>query len=335
MAHGVVNIRLERVGDGQLSLVWEVDATAPEGGDLLLDIAFGPTPQAIDHEHHATVPASQGHVVLATPPSERTYVSVAPQGTGPAVVVSERRVPFAGVTNFRDLGGYPTATGGHTRWGRLFRADALHRFTAEDRLAYERLGVVAVYDLRGDAEAAVHPNPVPSILLPMLSRGEGVDTESPAAAPLVERADGEQLLRNLYGGMLAHAGPTFGELFRAFADLDGRPAVFHCTGGKDRTGMSAALLLDLLGVARSDVLDDYELTSAFRRREHQGESYDNMVAMGMAPEAAAAVLGTPRWAMEAALAELDETYGGVEAFLTHQAQLEPAVLHRLRSQLAD
>ncbi|HEY2330550.1 MAG TPA: tyrosine-protein phosphatase [Acidimicrobiales bacterium] len=334
MAHGVVNIHLERAGEGQLKLAWDLDAATAEGGELLLDIAFGPTPQAIDHEHHATVPAAQGHVQLATPPSERTYVSVAPQGTGPAVVVSERRVPFEGVTNFRDLGGYPTASGGHTRWGHLFRADALHRFTAEDRLAYERLGVVAVYDLRGDAEAAVHPNPVPSILLPVLSRGEGVEADAPAA-PLVDRADGEQLLRNLYGGMLAHAGPTFGELFRAFADLDGRPAVFHCTGGKDRTGMSAALLLELLGVARSDVLDDYELTSAFRRREHQGESYDNMVAMGLAPEAAAAVLGTPRWAMEEALVELDETYGGIEAFLTRDAQLEPAVLERLRSQLAD
>ncbi len=60
-----------------------------------------------------------------------------------------------------------------------------------------------------------------------------------------------------------------------------------------------------------------------------------MVALGMAPEAAAAVLGTPRWAMEEALAELDDAYGGVESFLLRQAELEPSVLQRLRAQLVE
>jgi protein-tyrosine phosphatase len=141
------------------------------------------------------------------------------------------------------------------------------------------------------------------------------------------------MLRDLYGGILAHSGPLLGELLGALADPGALPAVFHCTGGKDRTGMAAALLLELLGVSRQDILDDYELTARFRTRVHQGESYESLIALGMAPEAAAAVLGTPRWAMEETLDELDASYDGVEAYLLGPAGMEPSGLERLRDSL--
>ena len=144
---------------------------------------------------------------------------------------------------------------------------------------------------------------------------------------------GEQMLREMYGGLLAHAGPTFGRLLDGLAEPEALPAVIHCTGGKDRTGMTAALLLELLGVPRQQVLDDYELTSRYRLREHQTESLENMLAAGMAPEAAAAVLGCPRWAMAGALEELDDRYGGIDAYLTGPAGMAPATLERLRGAL--
>jgi protein-tyrosine phosphatase len=99
--------------------------------------------------------------------------------------------------------------------------------------------------------------------------------------------------------------------------------------------MSAALLLELLGVDREQVLDDYALTSQFRRREHQAESYENLMAMGMPPEAAVGVLGAPRWAMAEALGELDDAYGGIEAYMTGAARVTPATLDRLRVLLVE
>ncbi len=95
----------------------------------------------------------------------------------------------------------------------------------------------------------------------------------------------------------------------------------------------AALLLELLGVDREDVLDDYELTSRYRLRHHQDESYDSLVRSGMGPEAAGAVLGTPRWAMAEALTALDEVYGGIDDYLVVRAGLAPATLDQLRRQL--
>jgi hypothetical protein len=68
-------------------------------------------------------------------------------------------------------------------------------------------------------------------------------------------------------------------------------------------------------------------------REHQTESSETLLATGMAPEAAAAVLGAPRWAMEGALDELDRDYGGAEAYLRGPAGLDAATVERLRQLL--
>ena len=133
------------------------------GDDVAIDIGVGPSPDAIDHTHALTVPAGQYSARIDGLGTGRHYVSVAPHHGGGAIVVAERRLAFEGVTNFRDLGGYPTADGRRTRWGRVFRSDALHRFTPEDRRRYESLHLHAVYDLRGDLERERHPNPFPSI----------------------------------------------------------------------------------------------------------------------------------------------------------------------------
>src|SRR5207245_953914 len=82
-------------------------------------------------------------------------------------------------------------------------------------------------------------------------------------------ADGGQLLRDLYIGMLLHSAPLFGVLLTGFVEPTNRPAVFHCHAGKDRTGIAAALLLLAVGVDRETILDDYELTRRYRTPDHQ------------------------------------------------------------------
>ncbi len=322
MPPAVTRAVLERDGS-DLVVHWEL-----AGGDVSVDVAVGPTPEAVDHAHAVTVEAGRRSARLANLAGGHGYVSVAPHGGGSAVVAGERRLPFEGVTNFRDLGGYRVAGGGQVRWGRVFRSDALHRFTREDLARYRALGLRAVYDLRSEAERDRYPNPVPSVALPLISQanpGEPVPGAEPAA--------GERVLREMYAGLLANAGETFGYLLGRLADPDGLPAVFHCTGGKDRTGMSAALLLEMLGVEREQILDDYELTSRYRLREHQTESYENLLARGLGPEAAAVVLGAPRWAMAEALQVLDDRHGGIEAYLSGPAGLSTPTVQRLRDLL--
>ena len=100
---------------------------------------------------------------------------------------------------------------------------------------------------------------------------------------------------------------------------------------KDRTGVVAALLLLSLGVDRETVLDDYVATSRYRTIVHQQDSLANMLAAGVAPEAAAGVLGVPRWAMAEAIDAVERDHGGIDAYLSERAGLSPAVLERLRA----
>jgi protein-tyrosine phosphatase len=81
------------------------------------------------------------------------------------VTDTHRRLPFEGAGNFRDLGGYPTSSGGTTKWNLVYRSDGLQNLTDTDLDHYESLGVRVVYDLRRDDERERLPNRVESIAL--------------------------------------------------------------------------------------------------------------------------------------------------------------------------
>jgi protein-tyrosine phosphatase len=314
-----------------LVVSWEL-----EGPDEGVEIAVGPTPEAIDHVHALGVGPGTTSARLRGLPAGQRYVSVAAPGTGGAVVAGLRRVPFEGVLNFRDLGGYRTSDGGRTRWGRVFRADSLHKLTDADRATFARLGLRVVYDLRGDRERAVHPSVADAVHLPVVGHvRSGSDDEATARSVLLEITDGERMLADLYLGMLVHSAELFGTLLRGLAGPDGLPAVFHCHAGKDRTGMVAALLLLGVGVERADVLDDYELTRRYRTFDQQQDTLANLLKMGMAPEAAVGVLAAPRWAMEQALDALDAEHGGIDAYLAGPVGLDDDTRARLRAAFVD
>jgi protein-tyrosine phosphatase len=322
----VTDVTVDRDEAGVLFVSW----TNPDG--VAVDVAVGGS--QVPAAHRVVAAGTTGSSLRLDDVGDgRIYVSLAAAGAGPIVVAAERRVPFAGITNLRDLGGYPTADGGRTRWGLVFRADALHKLTAEDLVEFGALSVRTVYDLRGDVERDEFPGPVPSRHVPISGRPPGVAAPAP---PLeMTAAAGEQMLRDMYVGALEHSATNIAEVLRSLADPEAVPAVFHCHGGKDRTGVVAAVLLLALGVNRETVLDDYELTRRYRLPEHQQDSLENMLANGVSPEAAASVLGTPRWAMGAALDAIDEAYGGVERYLDEVAHLTAGELAALRAGLVD
>ena len=321
----MIQVEVHPDGDGCLVVQWDLEGEGP------VDIAVGPTPESIDHAHAVTAAAGERTARLTDLAPGRHYVSVAPSGGGSAVVAAERRVPFEGVRNFRDLGGYRTSSQARTRWGQVFRADALHQLTAVDLVAFERLGLRVVYDLRSDDERSRAPNPMDSMqvaLLARLSTGDRPDLSSRQAS-----LEGERWLHEQYVGMLATAGLLFGQLLSGLTDPDGLPAVFHCAAGKDRTGLTAALLLSWLEVPRETVLDDYELTGRWRTIEDEQPALRFLLDSGMSEEAAVASLGAPRWVLADAMATLDDEYGGIEAYLRGPAGMERSTLDELRRRL--
>lgn len=246
-----------------------------------------------------------------------------------------RRLDFEGVQNFRDLGGYRSRFGGSTRWGVLYRSDRLDKMSAADLVRFGELGIKRVFDLRNDDERATAPDPVPNVHVSIMSNVEDRGANLMPIDGLSQPQEAEAALRSLYDGILAYAGPDIGLILRSFADDDGLPALFHCTAGKDRTGVIAALLLELLGVGRDDILNDFELTNRYRSVDHQTDTVDHLTDQGMAPEAAAAMLDAPRWAMAGMLDDLDRNFGGIDHYIGQRALLDDDTITRIRVRLLD
>jgi protein tyrosine/serine phosphatase len=175
--------------------------------------------------------------------------------------VVERVIALEGAVNFRDLGGYEAEGAMRTRWRRLFRADGLGELTEADLGVLRALGIRTVIDLRTAQE---------------LERGR-FDTDAHPVAfhhfPFIEVVpDPEEferrpvVLGSLYQQFLSEAGRHILGALEVLASPGALPAVFHCTAGKDRTGVLSAIILSLLGVDEPTVVTDYALSDAAMRR---------------------------------------------------------------------
>jgi protein-tyrosine phosphatase len=170
-------------------------------------------------------------------------------------VTIDRLIALEGAVNFRDLGGYTTPDGQRTRWRVLFRADGLGELTEADLATMRELGIRTVVDLRSGDEVEqsrfdVEAHPVTFHHFPFIKALPSVED--------FERAPG--FLGSQYTEMLDDATPQIVGALTALAAPDARPAVFHCTAGKDRTGLLSALVLSLLGVPEETVVADYALS---------------------------------------------------------------------------
>jgi protein-tyrosine phosphatase len=253
----------------------------------------------------------------------------------PPLPARDRRLPLSGAVNFRDLGGYPTTDTQQVKRGLVFRSDHLSRLTGEDRQLLEDLRFKVVCDLRTGRERMAAPDRLPEagsirlVLLPVQANGFDPAT---ALARLQAGDDGWLSLDffvRLYLHYLDDCAPAWGRVLGLIASPDNLPLVFHCTGGKDRTGICAALLLKLLGVSEENILVDHDQSNSCNAKRLQS-IYARFAALGIEAERAAPYLQAPREPLIAMLDHLKKNYGGVENYLTQTAGLKRKTLAALQ-----
>ena len=221
-----------------------------------------------------------------------------------------RHLPLSGTYNVRDLGGYPTSSGALTRWRSVLRADSIHRLDPAGRRDLLEAGLSTVIDLRFPAEKKEAPQP-----FRVEATVEVIDIALFAKLELggLRSSPEGDLLLLLYRSALAACGNEIDGVLSAVADAGGM-VLFHCTAGKDRTGIVAALLLLAAGVPDETVADDYALTATLARPLFD-ELLRDMVARGQNPEHAKRYLSADRTTMIATLAHIRDEYGGVAKYL--------------------
>lgn len=258
-------------------------------------------------------------------------------------------IPIDGAANLRDLGGWATADGGTVAHGAVFRSTELSGLSDAGLAVLAELGVVTVFDLRSSAERDANPDRLPDgvseVHLDVLADLPGNPTAAVAQLPellsnpdqidpfLADGAVIDQMAaayRDIVGSSSArHAYRT---MFTTLADAPRRPALFHCTTGKDRTGWGAAALLSLLGVSEDDVYADYLATNTEILAFTQ-PMYDTFAAHGGDPDLLRPFLGVERSYLATAFDEMQTRFGTIEGYFTDGLGLDADVIDALRRSL--
>jgi len=238
----------------------------------------------------------------------------------------ERHLAIAGTFNVRDLGGYAHA-GGATAWRRVLRADGLHRLDTDGIEMLKRIGVKTVIDLRRAEELGHQPNPFrdeDAVAYRHISLFEDLAPSS---------MTGDDVLLDLYLRALSERAAAIVEVLTEIANAADGIVLFHCTAGKDRTGLIAALLLSLAGVSDDLIVEDYALT-----KERIAPAIAGFIAdaleRGIDVEAFRPLLACKAQTMTATLSHLNGNHGSAAAYL-ETIGLDPAAAGRLRARLQE
>jgi protein-tyrosine phosphatase len=230
---------------------------------------------------------------------------------------------FASLLNARDLGGYPTVDGAVTRRRSLLRADDLAQLSPEGLRALADYGVRTVLDLRWAQEIAAAPSPVPH--LPGVRYvSVSLLAENPAAWGALGGGCAKELWKC---AVLERLRPQLNEALAVIAAAGPEPLLFHCVSGKDRTGVIAALLLTLAGVAPAAIAADYTASTANLRDPYLRRYPDSD------PAAIIEIVRCPQEAVYNMLDYLDRA-GGIRAYL-RGIGLSEAEIARLRARLRE
>lgn len=240
-----------------------------------------------------------------------------------------RHLALPGTSNFRDLGGYVGADGRTVRWRTVFRSDHLAGLTHEGVQELTQLGVHRAADFRGAKERAAASYVWPQLQVHALSVEPTVVQEAMGML-----TSGGQLSVPQTVTMMEETYRSFvrdnAERFAAFFDLllqSTQPLVFHCTAGKDRTGWAAALFLEVLGVSRQDIQNDYLLTNQYYQRP---AALMGRASSSIPPEVLDVVWRVQPAFLDSAYTLVEQEYGGMPTYLREVLRLSDDAQNTLR-----
>jgi protein-tyrosine phosphatase len=331
----IFDAAVDRIGKDAVRISWKTHLKY-----LQVLIYHGDSPETI--RHHKPFCRIGGKTAVefsGLNPEKPHYFEIATEKNS-GIIISERRLPLEGVVNFRDLGGYETIDGRRVRWGKVFRSDHLSRLTDGDIAFLQRMKIQCVCDFRTSAEARKRPDrfpgdgPAEHLHLPI----DNLKYDPTTLFEKLKKGDTSWLTREfLIDGYILNIdtfATVWGEVFRRLADTAQLPLVFHCTGGKDRAGTCAALILLALGVTEDTVIFDHGLSNIFIV-DVLDKIYAQFDSYGIEREKIAPYFTAPPYCIEALLAHLHEKYGSPIDYLKSKAGVTDEMLEEIRGRLLE
>ncbi len=186
---------------------------------------------------------------------------------------NQRHITLTGQPNFRDLGGYRAACGRRVKWGRIYRSGDLSKLGPEDVELLKSIGIRTAVDFRSVSEVTLRgadrlPAGARVLALPIDS-GDLISKHMPQVVDGDFSKVPSDFLRDVNRSLISDWSHHFASLLEAVAASAMQPLVFHCTHGKDRAGLAAAIVLSALGVPWNLVQEDYLLSNQLRKQANE------------------------------------------------------------------
>lgn len=265
-------------------------------------------------------------------------------GTLPGIAAEERAVPLEGVLNTRDLGGLKTEDGRSVRMGQLIRSGEIDEISESSMQSLNEMGVSVVVDLRTTSEATAHPAQWPEGEGPVRHNFPVMENESQMIedmrASIKSGTAKAEETDALFAGAFSYIATDYTDEYRDLFDVllgqpEGEAVLYHCSGGKDRTGVATALVLTALGVTKEDIQADFMMSNTLKDADNKAEQIAAEVnaAQGtsMTAEAVWPSLGVRESYLDEFYKSVEEGYGSVDGYLRDGLGLTDENLDTLRN----
>ncbi|WP_406233582.1 tyrosine-protein phosphatase [Isoptericola jiangsuensis] len=256
-------------------------------------------------------------IAAAAPPAAAAATAAATTNVAPAADDAQRVIPLQGAWNVRSFAGLQGSHGPIPATAFVRTAD-LGRLTEADRDALAAAGVKLDIDLRTADEQAQSPDLLADDDRFAYQRISLMGTEKMDLQKMMTSFPDS--LGEAYVQWLGHSQPQFKQVFQRIAAQQDGAVLFHCTAGKDRTGIIAGLLLDLAGVPKAQIVHNYAISAHYLEGQPKDSAMNAqiMALIKQNPEIGrkmAGMAGTAPDNMEQFLAALHSQYGGAEGYL--------------------
>ncbi len=263
---------------------------------------------------------------------------------GDTVTLASRLVPLHGGRNFRDLGGYKTTDGHTVKWGKLYRSGMLANLTDADYQLIEGLNIDTIVDFRTTSERASEVTDWKASPIEMINKDyEMADMGAIAKIlrdPELSRDKLEGFMAQVYPRILEDQKDNYTAMFDRLVHNDGG-LLFHCAAGKDRTGISAALILTVLGVDKETIIEDYLKTNQYLdpdalKPKDSGNLDPKYAAMmkffaSLPKDMVQPLMGVTRPLIESAIASMEAKHGTVLEYVKQELKVSDEDIQVMRS----
>ena len=254
----------------------------------------------------------------------------------------QRYISFKHTTNFRDIGGLPTSEGKKVKYGLVFRSDNLSQLKRGEFDKFNTLKIKTVIDLRTQGEIELKQDNLPKNVIyfacPIVSDQGDLMAQMKGKVLRGEVSEGESkaLMKEFYKKCVTDTIPLLKEIIQKIA-ISEEPILYHCSAGKDRTGIVTALLLSVLKVDRQTIINEYLLSNYYRsskiKSTMQKAKILKVIRTNLNTTVILNFMAVDSDYINAVFETIDQNYGGMDAFIANELGINASMREKIINRL--